>query len=65
MLWAVLVFDSLLVGYLGLVLATAQVLIARRATERSGVALVEESQDAGERAAVDEQALAGNVAGLS
>ena len=35
LLWAFLALDSLLVGYLGLVLATTQVLIARRATERS------------------------------
>ena len=46
LLWAVLVFDSLLVGYLGLVLATTSYLIAERAAGRAGVALASEARAA-------------------
>ena len=40
LLWAILAVDSLEVGWLGLVLAVSYYIIARRATERSGAALV-------------------------
>lgn len=40
LLWTILAIDSLVVGYLGLVLAMTTVLMAGRAAERSGVALV-------------------------
>lgn len=39
-LWAILVTDAVLVGFLGLVLATTSFLIARRAAKRAGVPLV-------------------------
>lgn len=39
MLWPMLIFDALLVGYLGTVLAATGFLIARRAAERKGVPL--------------------------
>jgi hypothetical protein len=38
-MWALLALDALLVGFLGIVLAASQYLIARRATERAGVRL--------------------------
>lgn len=37
--WSVMIADSLLVGYLAAVLAATSVMVARRAAERSGVAL--------------------------
>lgn len=40
-LWAILAADALIVGYLGLVLATTSFLIAQRATQRAGVPLAE------------------------
>jgi hypothetical protein len=39
LLRAILAIDSLVVGYLGLVLAMTSVLMAQRSAERSGVAL--------------------------
>lgn len=40
MIWAVLAVDALLVGYFGILLAAATYVIARRAAERKGVALI-------------------------
>ena len=38
--WAILAVDSLLVGYLGAIIAAIDIAIARRAVERAGLALV-------------------------
>lgn len=40
LVWAILGFDALLVGYFGILLAAATYLIARRAAARKGVALI-------------------------
>jgi hypothetical protein len=39
LLWSILIFDSLIVGYLGMVLATTTYLIALRAATRAGAPL--------------------------
>jgi hypothetical protein len=44
-LWPMLIFDSLVVAYLGLVLAATVYLTARRATERSNVPLASPCED--------------------
>lgn len=40
LLWVILVFDALLVGYFGILIAVGNYIIARRAAERKGVSLI-------------------------